>query len=115
MTPSKIVGAGGIAAIVAAISYVFSLLSNPDFLADLLVAIQTHQDPTDAIVKLFAALIGVVGAITVTCTGFWLAHSPLATFSITETRTTTGTLPAAVVVAEPSEPVPKVPAVPPPA
>lgn len=88
MTPSRIVGTTGIAAITAALTYVFTLLSNPDYLSDLLVAIQTHQDPSESIVKLVAAMIGLIGAIVCTCVAFWLAHSPLATFTVTETHTT---------------------------
>lgn len=88
MTPSKAVGASGIAAILGALGYIFTLLSNADYLLAFLVAIQTHQDPDNTIVKLIAAVFGLVGAVVVTCVGFWLANSPLATFTITETRTT---------------------------
>jgi hypothetical protein len=86
---AKAAGGVGISAIVAGLGYVFSLLSSPDYLLALLVAVQTHQDPDNTIIKLFAALIALVGAVTCTCVGFWLAHSPLATFSVTTQETTT--------------------------
>lgn len=88
MTPSKLVGGAGIAAITGALGYIFTLLSNADFLLAFLLAIQTHSDPDNTILKLVAAVMGLVGAVVVTCVGFWLAHSPLATFTITETHTT---------------------------